>query len=156
MSSAKLPVGNGRLRAADHVLIEIDPLLARRAGFPKARLEVVTRWQSCTRRSMRAREPYNTPAFIDGGSVAVTSSRSSGSAFLLAFVCSPRCTAAGLQSGSCSYLTAALRGRPPRRPFARELAALRSLVRRPTSAAAVTKCTLGRARPPAGVQTLAT
>ena len=37
---------------------------------------------------MRAREPYNTPAFIDGGSVAVTSSRSSGSAFLLAFVCS--------------------------------------------------------------------
>jgi len=33
--------------------------------------------------------------------------------------------------------TVSLRGRPPSRPFARELAALRSLVRRPTSAAAV-------------------
>jgi hypothetical protein len=40
---------------------------------------------------------------------------------------------------------AALRGRPPRRPFARELAALRSLVRRPTNAAAVTRLTLARA-----------
>ena len=35
------------------------------------------------------------------------------------------------------------RGRPPRRPFARELAAFRRLVRLPTSAAALTSATLG-------------
>jgi hypothetical protein len=47
-----------------------------------------------------------------------------------------------------AYLTATFRGRPPRRPFARELAALRSLVRLPTSAAAVTRLTFGRVDPP--------
>src|SRR5205807_10206630 len=35
------------------------------------------------------------------------------------------------------------RGRPPRRPFARELAAFRRLVWLPTSAAALTSATLG-------------
>ena len=52
-------------------------------------------------------------------------------------------TEVGPRSSFCFYLAATLRGRPPRRPFARELAALRSLVRRPTNAAAVTKCTFG-------------
>jgi len=52
-------------------------------------------------------------------------------------------TEVGLKSSFCFYLAATLRGRPPRRPFARELAALRSLVRRPTNAAAVTKFTFG-------------
>ena len=52
--------------------------------------------------------------------------------------------------------TVSLRGRPPSRPFARELAALRALVRRPTNAAAVTKLTFGRESPRVGVATLAT
>ena len=43
------------------------------------------------------------------------------------------------------YPAMALRGRPPRRPFARELAAFRWLVRLPTSAAAVTRLTFDRA-----------
>ena len=65
--------------------------------------------------------------------------------------------ATGPKSGpTFLYPLATLRGRPPRRPLARELAALRSLVRRPTNAAAVTRFTLGRARPPADIDTLAT
>jgi hypothetical protein len=51
----------------------------------------------------------------------------------------------GLPACDPYLAAAALRGRPPRRPFARELAALRSLVRRPTNAAAVTRLTLARA-----------
>ena len=53
------------------------------------------------------------------------------------------------------YSASTLRGRPPKRPFARELAALRSLVRRPTRAAAVTRLTFER-RPRVGADTLAT
>src|SRR6185436_6577836 len=65
--------------------------------------------------------------------------------------------ATGPKSGpTFLYPLATLRGRPPRRPLARELAALRSLVRRPTNAAAVTRFTIGRARPPADIDTLAT
>ena len=54
------------------------------------------------------------------------------------------------------YPASTLRGRPPRRPFARELTALRSLVRLPTSAAAVTRLIFERARPRVGIDTLAT
>jgi hypothetical protein len=54
------------------------------------------------------------------------------------------------------YPASALLGLPPKRPFARELAALRSLVRLPTSAAAVTRLILERARPRGGADTLAT
>jgi hypothetical protein len=43
------------------------------------------------------------------------------------------------------YSAMTFRGRPPRRPFARELSALRALLRLPTKAAAVTKFTFGRA-----------
>src|SRR3970282_873337 len=49
------------------------------------------------------------------------------------------------------YPASTFRGRPPRRPFVRELAALRWLVRLPTSAAAVTRLTFERARPRVGI-----
>src|SRR5688572_20478720 len=55
-----------------------------------------------------------------------------------------------------SHLAIVVRGRPPRRPFARELAALRTLVRRPTKAAAVTRVTFVRVWVPLGIETFAT
>jgi hypothetical protein len=58
------------------------------------------------------------------------------------------------QARRACYPASTLRGRPPSRPFTRELAALRWLVRLPTSAAAVTRLTFAGVRP--RVDTLAT
>jgi hypothetical protein len=68
---------------------------------------------------------------------------------------------AGTDSGARSvpracYPASTFRGRPPKRPFVRELAAFRSLVRLPTSAAAVTRRTFERVRPRVGLDTVAT